>query len=86
MKHVKPPSEITVQVHHEAGAYWATVDELPGVFAAGDTEDEVFESLAEGIRLYLSEQGGTTVANVRFGDRVLVESEVKSVKRTLVSA
>jgi len=40
-------------VHHEDGSYWAEVPELPGCFAAGDTLDELKESLIEAIVLYL---------------------------------
>ena len=36
---------------------WATVREFPGVFATGDTLDEVRESLQEGIALYLADPG-----------------------------
>jgi predicted RNase H-like HicB family nuclease len=34
------------------GVMWATVDEMPGVFATGHTLDELHESLDEGIALY----------------------------------
>jgi predicted RNase H-like HicB family nuclease len=36
---------------------WATVDEFPGVFGTGDSLEELRESLAEGISLYLAEEG-----------------------------
>lgn len=49
--------ELTARVHAEDGSYWADVPELPGCFAAGDTLDELFESLREGVTLYLSEEG-----------------------------
>jgi len=48
--------ELTVNVHHEEGSYWAEVPELPGCFASGDTLDELFSSVREGIRLYLGEE------------------------------
>ncbi|HEV7769745.1 MAG TPA: type II toxin-antitoxin system HicB family antitoxin [Solirubrobacterales bacterium] len=48
--------ELTVNVHMEDGSYWADVPKLPGCFAAGDTLDELLESLREGIELYLSEE------------------------------
>lgn len=46
--------ELTVRVHAEDGAYWADVPELPGVFASGDTVEELLESLREGLALYLN--------------------------------
>jgi predicted RNase H-like HicB family nuclease len=48
--------ELTVDVHLEDGSYWAEVPSLPGCFAAGDTLDELFESLREGISLCLPDQ------------------------------
>lgn len=50
--------ELTANVHREEGSYWADVPELPGCFAAGDTLDELFVSLQEGVVLYLSEEHG----------------------------
>jgi len=47
--------ELTVNVHLEDGSYWADVPELPGCFASGDTLDELFGSVREGIGLYLAE-------------------------------
>ena len=47
--------ELTANIHLEDGAYWADVPELPGCFASGDTLDELFDSLREGIQLYLEE-------------------------------
>lgn len=46
---------VNVRVHFEDRAYWATVDEHPGVFAAGDTLEELRESLEEGLSLVISE-------------------------------
>lgn len=48
--------ELTARIHIEEGRCWADVSELPGCFAAGDTLDELFESLQEGIALYLADQ------------------------------
>jgi predicted RNase H-like HicB family nuclease len=50
--------ELTAAIHHDDGSYWAEVPELPGCFAAGDSLDELFESLHEGIRLYLADETG----------------------------
>ncbi|HEX6152001.1 MAG TPA: type II toxin-antitoxin system HicB family antitoxin [Solirubrobacterales bacterium] len=45
--------EITANIRLEDGSYWADVPALPGCFAAGSTLDELFDSLREGIELYL---------------------------------
>ncbi len=47
--------ELTAHVHREDGSYWADVPELPGCFASGDTLDLLFDSLSEGVALYLAE-------------------------------
>jgi predicted RNase H-like HicB family nuclease len=47
--------ELTAHIHIEKGSYWADVPELPGCFASGDTLDEPFESLREGVALYLAD-------------------------------
>jgi predicted RNase H-like HicB family nuclease len=47
--------EITANIHLEDGAYWADVPALPGCFAAGESLDELFDSLREGIELYLKD-------------------------------
>lgn len=55
----------TVEIHHEPEhGYSAAVKELPGCFAAGDTLDELYESLEEGISLYLSESDRTVEARL----------------------
>lgn len=46
-----------VDVRFEDGSMWATVDEMPGVFATGDDLDELRESLEEGIALMLAKPG-----------------------------
>lgn len=38
-------------------AFWATVEEFPGVFATGDTLEELRASLEEGIAFYVAEPG-----------------------------
>lgn len=43
-----------LKVRLEDDGLWATVDEHPGVFATGDTLEELRASLEEGISLYLS--------------------------------
>jgi predicted RNase H-like HicB family nuclease len=52
------PMELTANVHLEDGSYWADVPQLPGCFAAGETLDELFASLSEGIQLYLDDDAG----------------------------
>lgn len=47
--------EFKAKVHHEDGAYWAEVVELPGCFASGKTLDELREALDEAVALYLSD-------------------------------
>lgn len=49
--------ELTTRIHIEEGSYWADVPELPGCFASGDTLDELFEVLQEGVALYLADEG-----------------------------
>ena len=46
-------NNVHVRVHFEDRAYWATVDEHPGVFAAGDTLEELRQSLEEGLALVI---------------------------------
>lgn len=50
--------ELIARIHIEEGSYWADVPELPGCFASGDTLDELFESLQEGVALYRADEGG----------------------------
>lgn len=49
---------VHVQIREEDGAFWATVDEYPGVFAAGDDLEELRASVEEGICLIKAEPGG----------------------------
>jgi predicted RNase H-like HicB family nuclease len=48
--------EIQVLIRNDETGYWATVAELPGVFAAGATRAELLECLDEAIRLYLDDE------------------------------
>lgn len=54
--------DIQAEIHQEEdGSYWAKVvepAELSGVFAAGDTLDEVVASLREGIELCVPDLAG----------------------------
>jgi len=47
--------EYTARIHHEDGTYWAEVPALPGVFASGDTVDELLDGLKEAVALYLGD-------------------------------
>ncbi|MGH2878392.1 MAG: type II toxin-antitoxin system HicB family antitoxin [Solirubrobacteraceae bacterium] len=49
--------QLQVDVRFEDGSLWATVEEFPEVFAAGDDLDELRESLEEGIALVLARPG-----------------------------
>jgi predicted RNase H-like HicB family nuclease len=60
------PATYAVAVHEEDASLWAEVLELPGVFATGDTEDELLASLTEAIALYLELPPAT--ARVRWAD------------------
>jgi predicted RNase H-like HicB family nuclease len=48
--------ELTARIHIEESSYWADVPELPGCFASGDTLDELFEALQEGVALCLADE------------------------------
>ncbi|MGH3600724.1 MAG: type II toxin-antitoxin system HicB family antitoxin [Pseudonocardiaceae bacterium] len=46
----------TVRIHDDGrDGLWAQIDELPGLFASGDSEDELYEAIAEAVGFYLSE-------------------------------
>jgi len=57
MKTMPEPQKLHVSVHHEDDAFWATVEEFPGVLATGDDLDELRGSLQEGIALMLAHPG-----------------------------
>lgn len=60
---------IQAEIHEESdGTFWAKVTEpesLGGVFATGDTLNELFESLREGIELCLGDMGDELKAHAR---------------------
>ena len=66
METMPEPQKLHVSVRHEDDAFWATVEEFPGVLAAGDDLDELRESLQEGIALVLARPGEEPPA-VRLG-------------------
>jgi predicted RNase H-like HicB family nuclease len=47
--------ELVAQVHQEDGMYWAHVSSHPGLFASGETMDELIESLGEAWALYTND-------------------------------
>jgi predicted RNase H-like HicB family nuclease len=50
--------QLHVNVRHEDGSLWATVEEFPGVLATGDNLEELRESLEEGISLVFERSNG----------------------------
>jgi predicted RNase H-like HicB family nuclease len=60
--------EYTARIHHEDSSYWAEVPELPGVFASGDTLDELLEGLKEAVALYLgdADAGAAELSELKF--------------------
>jgi predicted RNase H-like HicB family nuclease len=55
--------ELRANVHFDGGMYWAEVPSHPGLFASGETVDELIEALGEAWALYTSddETGETQV-------------------------
>lgn len=53
-------SQYTLHVHREDAddSYWATIEELPGLFASGFSLEELRECVGESIPLYLSDDSG----------------------------
>lgn len=74
-------SQLNAKITIEDGAMWATVDEFPGVFATGDTLDELRASLEEGIALYLAEPGEpaprVSVGNLELGGAVSASADLE---------
>jgi len=56
-KMTNSPMELTAHIHIEDGSYWADVPALPGCFASGESLDELFASLQEGVALCLAGEG-----------------------------
>jgi predicted RNase H-like HicB family nuclease len=49
---MKQQIEIQALVHEEDGSFWAEVPSCPGLFASGETLDELVEALCEAWSLY----------------------------------
>lgn len=58
--------EIHVKLHAEEGTLWAQVEEVPGCFAAGDTLEELAESLNEALALCLKDEPAKTISPSAF--------------------
>ena len=55
------PLEYQVIIHQEDGSFWAEIPALPGCFAAGDSIEELEDSLKESVGAYLSTPSSTAV-------------------------
>jgi predicted RNase H-like HicB family nuclease len=66
--------EITANIRLEEGSYWADVPALPGCFASGNDLDELFDSLREGIELYLSDDDRRPDGPLRLTSAVLSDA------------
>lgn len=53
---------VTVRVHDDDDGLWAEVLEMPGCFAAGETIEELNESLREALSLYLADRPDAVTA------------------------
>lgn len=67
----------------EDSAYGGYFPDLPGCFAAGDTEDEAFENLRISLRMYADDsiEDGKTLPKPRMLREVIADSEVKDAIR-----
>jgi predicted RNase H-like HicB family nuclease len=54
--------ELDVKVHEEDGTYWAEVPSHPGLFASGETIDELIEAVGEAWELYTGEEASNSPA------------------------
>jgi predicted RNase H-like HicB family nuclease len=63
--------ELVAQVHQEDGMYWAHVPSHPGLFASGETMDELIESLGEAWALYTSDDSAAPQAVVTLATQSL---------------
>ena len=52
-----------VEIEREVPGYSASVSELPGCFAAGETLDQLLRAVSEAISLYLTAQDGDEPAD-----------------------
>lgn len=54
MPQIRETLDFQAVIHDDDDGLWAEVPDMPGVFATGDTLDELEASLAEAIGLYLN--------------------------------
>lgn len=47
--------EVVIHRDEESDCLWASVLQLPGCYATGDTHDELMEALTEAINMYLED-------------------------------
>lgn len=57
--------ELRANVRFEGGMYWAEVPSHPGLFASGETVDELIEALGEAWALYTSDDEAGEIPVVR---------------------
>lgn len=68
--------DVEAKVHLEDGSYWAEVASMPGVFASGETLEELAEALREAVGMYISDDGSVVqagalaVSGLRLGSTV----------------
>jgi predicted RNase H-like HicB family nuclease len=48
--------ELQVAIHEEDGMYWAEVPSHPGLFASGQTMDELIEAIGEAWIMYTHDE------------------------------
>ena len=83
MSEISGEINYTVRVHSEAdGSYWAEVSELPGCFASGESEAELWEALAEAVEIYLSTPDSKIKVRVA-SKEVVDQSEIVETKLAL---
>ncbi|HYB22632.1 MAG TPA: type II toxin-antitoxin system HicB family antitoxin [Solirubrobacteraceae bacterium] len=57
--------ELHANVRFDSGMYWAEVPSHPGLFASGETVDELIEALGEAWALYTSDDETSDAQAVR---------------------
>lgn len=68
---------LEVIVHRERGEYWTEIPELPGLFATGDTFDELLDTLREGVALCLGDDEPLRLVTRVTGLRLEIETDVR---------
>lgn len=47
--------EAQARIHYEEGMYWLDIPTIPGLFASGETPEELHDALVEALGLYWSD-------------------------------